>query len=196
MANRPSSELFLPKSSARRHEDESIEHEIVTRINQRSSKSPDATRRQTLASLVEQKWTDLHAGEVSAQAQEHSRNLTPNNDRSITPMGRSNQVSTYLLDATPSPSWVKSAKHNLRETSQTRATLTQKAADLYATASGIIPPYLSARLTELGALDEEDDNPQFPLGLDPSEQIDQVKFFLMQLGRVLDRLSDRRGGED
>jgi len=46
-------------------------------------------------------------------------------------------------------------------------------------------------LIELGVLDEEDDDPQFPPGLDTSEQIDQVKFFLMQLGRVLDRLSAR-----
>lgn len=189
------SELFLPKPPAKRDDSEGIEQEIVAYISQRSSKTAGTTRQQTLESLVEQKWADLHAGQTDAQAQEDSRNAIRPNDQSITSRDRSKQVSTFLLNAAPSPSWVESAKHNLRETSQTRATLTQKAADLYATASGIIPPYLSARLTELGVLDEEDDDPQFPPGLDTSEQIDQVKFFLMQLGRVLDRLSARGTAE-
>ena len=191
-----SSELFLPRSSIRQLEDDDIEHEIVTRLNKRNSKRHNTTHGHFLESILEQKWADLHSEEVYALAQGRPYVSTEADKRSTTPTRSSTEISTFLLDATPSPSWVEAAKHNLRETSQTRDTVKQKVADLYATASGIMPPYLLERLVQLGVFDGDEIDPGFPLGLDASEQIDQVKSFLVQLGRMVGRLSARTVVQD
>ncbi|KAK5940166.1 hypothetical protein PMZ80_007585 [Knufia obscura] len=151
MANRPPSELFLPKPSIKRRRDDNIEHEILQRLHQQSQSSRpntdtnDTVRRHTLGAIVEQKWAELHSEDTNDNPQQQP---TSNHDP-LTPASRSatraqtpDHPSSFLFDATPSPSWLNDARHNLRETSQTRATLTQKAADLYATASGVIPPYI------------------------------------------------------